>query len=503
MAPYPELLWIFEGLFINPNDAPDGYQDSWFSFIDLSASRMLPAIPPQYRREFEENRVVYVVGLPIHWSPPDTMGMFSAIGNVEKCIVVVDMVSRESFRWVVMATTGERDEAIRIFHNVSIGDEFYQGKNRGMRIRLCPAAGPGEHILFPTQLFRDAHHQIVQSTQDASTSSPESQTCHAHPLPPSPASTSSKEAPEDEVIRETLRTFSFHDKAVDLNEEEDHKDKGKQPQSTSPTTPTIITTPPEGFITQAVSWANIAGIANPSSRNIDIQPTAKPTTARLKPVGRIPSISSNNESHTDQIRVVHLLNIPPNLTLQGVSDAVQEGPLRCIQFATDEEAGTRYAGIVFQTARDAEQFYQVLVRERTESRPNRFKFIVDAARGDPFPMDATLRAMGAPNFASRRLTIVKSRFFFMFGERQLKALCDKLVGADKIQLVWLYNGGNATVVFSDVNAAIIVKNKLDDMSEGIGLISGQSASTWEGLQTTFSKDPCVQPLELKTAMTTA
>jgi hypothetical protein len=97
--------------------------------------------------------------------------------------------------------------------------------------------------------------------------------------------------------------------------------------------------------------------------------------------------------------------------------------------------------------------------------------------------------------------MVKKGFFFVLTERRLTALCHKTAGEEKVQLVWLYNGGNATVVFSDVAAAIKMKAELDRLTAGAGLPGGQPAA-WAGLQTTFSKDPCQVPLELKTAITT-
>jgi hypothetical protein len=97
--------------------------------------------------------------------------------------------------------------------------------------------------------------------------------------------------------------------------------------------------------------------------------------------------------------------------------------------------------------------------------------------------------MGPPNFATRRLTIVKSRFFFVFKEPQLRALCEKETGEGAIQVIWLYNGGNATVVFAKVEDAIAVKKRLDSLRD-----AADPASHFAGLQTTFSKDPCVQEI---------
>jgi len=270
------------------------------------------------------------------------------------------------------------------------------------------------------------------------------------------------------------------------------------PASTSSPAPTTSDQP---FIPVAASWASIASAANPSTNVVELHPQRAVSGHRLQPIGRIPSVvRTEAESQAEQMRVVFLLNLPNNITLQDVSNAVKEGPLVKILFGQDEDAKTRFSGVIFQYAKDAEMFHNVLMRERMDSRPDRFKFVVDCVRGDAFPADETIRAMADPKInASRRLTMVKKGFFFVLTERRLTALCHKTVGEEKVQLVWLYNGGNATVVFSDVAAAIKMKAELDRLTAGAGLSGGQ-ASAWAGLQTTFSKDPCQVPLELKTAL---
>jgi len=270
------------------------------------------------------------------------------------------------------------------------------------------------------------------------------------------------------------------------------------------------------FITQAASWANIAGSVGEEVKTIDIR--SEKAVPRLNPVGRIPSVTGvgrrASESMVDQMRLVFLLNIPHNITIADVSNAIKEGkpfaecprlsghrmltfhlgPLVTIRFGINEDDGQRYAGVIFQYARDAEAFYQVLNKERVDSTPNRFRFIVEAVRGDQaFPADETIRAMGPPIWATRRLTIVKSRFFFIFKEAQLRSFCEKQVGAENIQIIWLYNGGNATVVFAKVEDAIKVKAELDKLRD-----AAEESSPFHGLSTTYSKDPCVQDLHLVT-----
>ena len=105
-----------------------------------------------------------------------------------------------------------------------------------------------------------------------------------------------------------------------------------------------------------------------------------------------------------------------------------------------------------------------------------------------------IKLMGAPTFASRRLTVVKSRFFFMYKEAEFRRFCEQIVGPTQIQCIWLYNGGNATVIFADVKSAVMVKKELDKLS---GAAKDESNSFY-GLQVTYSKDPCLQELHFVT-----
>ncbi|KAH8679758.1 hypothetical protein BGZ60DRAFT_503473 [Tricladium varicosporioides] len=501
MSLYPTLKWVLRELDIPLEDAP-GYKDGWLSWAGLPANRTIPAIPPNYRQDHEEGRALYVIGFPANTTPVEMRAFFEKYGNVDKCICVVDMVSRFSFRWVVMAAQNgtvnvERLVQGKVFHGI---DD--RGRAISYMLKVCQAVGPDRHLTI-------AEGSAAQDFLALPTPELAESTSHAHPSPPTG---NLQEVISKEPFGQPSAQCSLKGEG---DPEEEQDEYGGQEEATSPTTPTLVTTKPaegsaptDGFTSQVASWARIAGTASPNSRVIELHPRTG-ATPRLKPIGRIPSISSprDGEAMTDQMRVVFLLDLPPTIGLQDISDAVQEGPLRSINFGTDdttnEDKVSRYAGVVFQFARDAEMFYAALCKEKADSRPYRFKFIVDAARGPAFPMDEPLKAMGSPLFATRRLTIVKSKFFFMFGERQLRHFCIRLVGDDAIQLIWLYNGGNATVVFANVESAITVKQALDDRAAGRNLSPGQSASTFEGLLTTFSKDPCVAPLELKTAMTTS
>jgi hypothetical protein len=508
MSPYPDLLWAIDALSLNATAIPSAFYDSWISFLSLRPESTIPAIPPAYRREFEDQRAIYVTGIPDDVTPPEMEMFFGAYGDVDKCIIVVDLGSKVTFRWVVM---GGKEDVARVLEQVH--GRGFSRKERGepFVLKCCMAVGPDQHV----NILEGEENSIMSGIgryEDVVDGEPGGlQGTHGHPSPVASRVVKGKQAVPAATPKEAEQGIKVSQEELGEFMEEDGEDSWQEHDGESqndrnvddPDIPTVVTIPPDGFVTLATSWANIAGTANPNHQVINIAPASKIGAGpRLKPVGRIPSISGprGGESQVQTIRVVHLLGIPNNLDLQDVSNAVREGALRAIRFGINPEDGSRWAGIVFQHASEAETFWQVITREKAEGKPERFKCAVEAVRGDPFQQDDILRAMGPPTYASRRLTIVKSKFFFMFGEKNLRALCERLVGKENIQLIWLYNGGNATIVFADVESAMVVKEKLDAMAKGKGLVGGQAASTWEGLQTTFSKDPCVAPLELKTAM---
>lgn len=274
--------------------------------------------------------------------------------------------------------------------------------------------------------------------------------------------------------------------------------------ATSATAPTSVAPAASAPVGATSSWANIAA---PTTNDyhlanlmFDLHPENKPSSSapRVQAPANPSSIAhQQGERLEEQMRVVLIYNLPPTITLRDVSDAISEGPVLSIKFLADADNGNRFAGIVFQYARDAHAFHQVLLQERENSTPGRFRFIVDVGQGPPYPYDDDLEDMAEPMGASRRLTIVKKGFFFQYGKKQLRKFCVDLVGAEKIQLIWFYNGGNASVVFSDVKSAVAVKTKLDRMAAGKEK-SGNNMVSFEGLCTSFSKDPCFSEMNLVT-----
>ncbi|PMD12770.1 hypothetical protein NA56DRAFT_586762 [Hyaloscypha hepaticicola] len=513
-----------------------GGHDTWITGEALYADRCLPGIPSAYKQAQQEERAVYVKGVPHEWQNEAFETLIAAFGKVEKVPCLICLGSEHTFRWAIMATTEDAEHLINGMHGMMF-------ERDSLTASLATAPGRTVHLLTrvsrppakdpPTPPHTPYHasglgaptvhgHPSLTSSEEPNGKGKENipPEWTSVPLPKAKARVFSKDFTPSPTAAEFSPSFS-----IDASQKEFTPSPGPvefAPSSSKATTssqsahtariPSVsITEPspdsptptsPAPFVPMSKSWATIVGKTNPSTSVIDLRPAGRRSpSGRLLSIGRIPVVVRTSpvaipERQSEQMRVVFLLNLPNNLILKDVSDGIQEGPLVQIAFGTDAETGARYCGVVFQYAKDAEVFHQVLLKEKAESRPERFRFVMEAVRGEAFPADETIRAMNDPKIgASRRLTMVKKGFFFVLNQRRLENLCYKTVGEENVQLVWLYNGGNATVVFANVASSMKMKAELDRLTGGAGLPDGKPA-VWAGLQTTYSKDPCQVPLVL-------
>lgn len=476
--------------------------DLWVTDIALFVDRDIPGIPNAYEEQRLANRAVYITGFPFQLTQYQMEEVFSQVATVTACPSLVSLASGDTFRWVIY----EEKEGAALA--VQLAEE--EAKRGVGMVRVIQSLRAGEvYSVLP-----DEEGGEKETYDDDRTPTQSEFTFHAHPTPrqrvPSPLMVAGLPPPTADppvtpvAVRHT-RSSSIASSITSNDTSAAGVALESAPQSSEGPAAGVPAPAPaaDPFVSQTSSWAAIAGRSQPENQIIDVQVTRRAhanPTSRIPSIGSVRSVDANTEPLEEQKRVILLLNLPNNIHLKDVSDAVREGPLVKIVFGQNDDDKTRYAGIIFQNACDANRFYEVLQKERRLSRPDRFRFIVDVVIGDPFPMNEDIKAMSYPTNASRRLTIVKARFFFMFKEEHLKRLCEKLVGPENIQLIWLYNGGNATVVFADVASAIKIKKELDRRAAMAGKDGGES-EIWSGLHTTFSKDPCVIPLDdLKTTL---
>ncbi|KAG4436041.1 hypothetical protein IFR05_008473 [Cadophora sp. M221] len=517
-SPSPPLVSYID---IAGRNHPDG-QDTWITAENLKVLKHIPGVPEAYAGEESASLVLYVRGVPFGITSAAFREMFMPFGKVNKSPVLICLGSQETFRWVIMKHADDAQDVKRALHGST--------HESGSQLYISMAMKPGEVFELRGKVLPSGHQTSKEYTGHQN-----GLNGHGHParLPPQPSKSLLPAIPRVAIPtivlpdaqggpviapppglgvrtaeQQTVSSPSHEEQVAHPVEKPAEPRQHSSISSASSGESTVkarsVAAAAEQVCAQPSSWANIASSSDPDTRIIELRPEHKSSNVgpRLIPVGRIPKVvSTREEPLTEQMRLVFLLNLPNTIGLQEITQAIQEGPLVRIQFGVDTDNQARFVGIIFQHAIHAEAFQNVLIKERERSRPERFRFIVDVVRGDAVPADHIIRSMNDHPFATRRLTIVKGKFFFMFGERQLKDLCCKIAGDDNVQLVWLYNGGNATVVFADVESAIKVKRVLDKKAKATtdGVVGAESI-VWKGLQTTFSKDPCIHPLDLKTAM---
>jgi hypothetical protein len=483
----PQMVLYNDVLESSGQEQEDG-EHTYLTESFLTPTHSIPGIPFQYAVEQIEGRALYLGGAPKGWQSDTVRSIFRLWGTVEKLPVLISLSAETTFRWVVMGNNAEAMMAMEKLHG---------RKHEHGCLIISMSLPPGRTLtLVKKELL--PHQPVIDLYEDPE-KTPMPQLFHGHP----PIfDTSDEKTP-------TITAFEFRVEDTDAGEVRNVEDlysgedlysaedietpEVQQPSKFSPMASPVKEAAPAPPIS---SWAAITASANPDTKVIDLKPEQRAAAPRLKPVGRIPSVTRTDRK--DNRRLVFLFNLPSTITATDISNAVIEGPLVKIQFGIDDNTKKRFCGVIFQNSHDAAAFQESLDKERRLSKPERFRFIVDHARDEQTGFEGAIKAMGPPMFATRRLTIVKAGFFFMFGERQLKDMCDKLVGEDAVQLIWLYNGGNATIVFTDVSAAIKIKNEFDRRAFRAQTKAEGAYAIWAGVTTTFSKDPCVVPLELKT-----
>ena len=456
-------------------------KDVWVSDCGMRVREVVPCLPEQYASV--SDRALYVIGVPFLWTCKEFKIIFHRLGTIESTPCITDMTSKETFRWIVMSSKNEARVAMDTMHHIPFERE---------KLRICRALKTGFNMSLVWNGWRPEMYgmtvdEVTQLRVQHGSISPQSNMVatpnKVRTIAPIDASSNGSEA------KKVISSSNSIEK-LDVKDEPRVEDEASTEAAAAPL--------------KTGSWANIAGIAAGNTKTIDLHPEHRIKASVLHPLARVSNAKESYiEPVVDQMRVVMVLNIPKTITLDDISDAVREGAVVSIRFGVNNDDRSRYVGIIFQHATSAEAFFQTINKERVDNKPRRLRFTPHVVRGEPFPMNDTINAMAEPPYATRRLTIVKKGFFFAYGEKQLKNLCEKTVGKENVQLVFLYNGGNATVLFADVESAMKIKKMMDNFKETAGKPKGAPA-IFEGIQTTFSKDPCElgEPLKLQSSFPT-
>ncbi|KAK6613638.1 hypothetical protein H4I95_01982 [Botrytis cinerea] len=458
-------------------------KDVYLTYANIYPHTHVPGIPSPYSQEQLERRALYITGFPPECSTSAFRSIFELYGAVERCPMIFDLASKSTFRFVVMRNMEDCLRAKDSIHGFVLeNNKIYTTEalpsssllrlynlgldELGLNVDECLDILENSRVVEDFEVGDlDAQDQnVAPHTQYVYTSGSLEQTptVHRHPSPRTKLpivkiraadSETEVEFPPPNMIRKnrpapltlvganniTCRRISPLLPPQSPFPSQTHFDSISE-NSTSSASNSLTPTPTQtAFKTQVSTWAAIVSSASPNHRNVDLHPSTPRSGRRLNSIGRIPSLPPSkpmvHEALSQQARVVLILNIPSTMTLSDISNAIHEGPVVCIRFGIDSDTGKRFSGIVFQHASDAQLFFSVLLAEREDNAPNRFRFIADCVRGEPFPINDDIISMSAPTFASRRLTIVKKAFFFAFTGRNLQTLCEKEVGRENVQLV--------------------------------------------------------------------
>ncbi|KFY03246.1 hypothetical protein O988_01623 [Pseudogymnoascus sp. VKM F-3808] len=227
-------------------------------------------------------------------------------------------------------------------------------------------------------------------------------------------------------------------------------------------------------------------------------------------------------ANRDDMRMVLLRGVPQEMTLQEVSASVSSGfygALYSINFHMEGEE--RLAAVVFRDAASdggehsrpgAAGYYSALTTAATKPFEERDKALWPFPQGctptfglEPFPANNTIRRMRLspetrpiaplsvepgkgdprPMSLSRRISLVgQSSLFNTFNERDMKKIIFRggAVTLSVVDRICVYNGGNATMVFADVETAMTAFKLLSKFKA--------KSKDLSGLGISYSKDPC-------------
>lgn len=173
--------------------------------------------------------------------------------------------------------------------------------------------------------------------------------------------------------------------------------------------------------------------------------------------------------------------------LSEISNKMKElGAIYSIAFAPEERA----VCIIFQHAYYAVLFLHHCAKHIGIHGISPFGKDQEVTPGLSYPLDDGLRRMDPPHNERRRLTFARSQLFSSgITEARFRKDIEEIVGPSNIERLWLFNTGNATVVFSAVPLAKMVRERF--------LRHAHTRNhPYEGVMVSFSHDPCERDLHL-------
>ncbi len=192
-------------------------------------------------------------------------------------------------------------------------------------------------------------------------------------------------------------------------------------------------------------------------------------------------------------RVVEVHKLPRTTSLRQVTCKVEEGPLMHVGLQ-DWPDNTKSACLIFMDAGDAKRFFLRNEAIRLEMGEGQSSYGPDTPVlwGNPYPDTGDVARMCERGGVRRRLTFSGKGLFARIPPARFYLDVADAGGKANIELVWLFNKGNATVVFNDIRMAMNVLNTFQEKAKCQG--------PYEGVKVSFSSDLCESHIALVTQL---
>ncbi|RMZ77135.1 hypothetical protein DV737_g4478, partial [Chaetothyriales sp. CBS 132003] len=235
------------------------------------------------------------------------------------------------------------------------------------------------------------------------------------------------------------------------------------------------------------SWASIAAksVADKNNKWIKFRPSdgVKNNISQAEGENQGATVQGSEQA----MRVIWISAWGQNRPLSDVTGVLSHGPIFSMVYSPENDA----VCVIFEHAASAQALRQDERFHLQHRGVSMFGGRCTVVPGLPYPEDEGIRRMASPIYERRRLTFVRSQLFAHgMTQVQFQQDIEQEVGAKNVELVWLFNTGNATVVFTSTANARRVRDQFRAKARQKG--------RYRDVQVSFSHDPCEKPLNLIT-----
>ncbi|SLM35285.1 hypothetical protein LPUS_04457 [Lasallia pustulata] len=248
---------------------------------------------------------------------------------------------------------------------------------------------------------------------------------------------------------------------------------------------------------QAISWAQIAARPEESGKGkaLTSHGYAASNTRNAQASSESHMVPLSGESAASQQRVLFVKGCRVGTSLHDIAKQISQGPLMSISIGRNPEGPGVFVSIIFFDAEHARAFLRQNASYFKRNGHSLYGVGTTVIQGPLWPADEEIRAMvvAADMIRERRRLIFSGAGLFsrVSGTAFHEDLA-AIAGDDNIELIWLYNMGNATAVFASTRAARAVLNELRRRA--------LRDEKYAGAVITFATDPCEKEMRLATSV---